>query len=286
MHPFPPPPTYLPLPQPPTSHPHPSPPHHPPGPSSTLLPHSLSPFPSSPLAPVPSPSSPPPTADATIIERAVTGQPRQGVPSIATPVAAAPPSHPPLAERRASRARYRRQTGTPHLHPSPSPPSHYTSITIPPVAIVKPQGFLARGFPPWGAAGVHNHLTLSHASYHQLTRPIVHRWSGTPAVYPHRRRSCRRNRHGGAHDPLYHQRSRHAAGASLLSCRTQGLACSLGAAAEGDVDYWAAQPPPPPQPTPTPPTNRTWHTLSSPGSSRGGDQAPLDRGIHQRHLIP
>ena len=69
-----------------------------------------------------------------------------------------------------------------------------------------------------------------------------------------------------------------------VQCRTQGLACSLGAAAEGDVDYWAAQPPP--KPIPTPPTNHTWHTLSSPGPSRGGDQALLDRGIHQRHRIP
>jgi hypothetical protein len=53
-----------------------------------------------------------------------------------------------------------------------------------------------------------------------------------------------------AHDPLHHQQYRHAAGAALLSCRTQDLACSLGAAAEGDVAYWAAQPPPPTHPTP------------------------------------
>ena len=173
------------------------------------------------------------------------------------------------------------------LHLQPPPPSHYTSITIPPVANVKPQGFLVRGFPPWGAAGGHSHLTLSHASYHQLTRLIVHRWSWTPAIYPHRRRSRRRSRHGGAHDPLHHQRQRHAAGAPLLSCRTQGRACSLGAAAEGDVDYWAAQPSPPP-PTHPPPrlltTSRTpSHSLAP---SLGGDQARLDHGIHQGHLIP
>ena len=50
------------------------------------------------------------------------------------------------------------------LHP-PSP-SLCTFIIIPPAAIVKPQGFLARGFPPRRAAGVHSHLTLSHASHH------------------------------------------------------------------------------------------------------------------------
>jgi hypothetical protein len=124
-------------------------------------------------------------------------QPRQGLPSIATPVAAALPSHPPSAERRASRACYQRQRGTPHPHPPPSPPPltlhlhHHTSSGH----CQTPGFFLARGFPPWGAAGVHSHLTLSHASYHQLTRPIVHRWSWTPVIYPHRRRSRRTAAH-------------------------------------------------------------------------------------------
>lgn len=68
-----------------------------------------------------------------------------------------------------------------HTHPT----SLSTSITIPPAAVVKPQGFLVRGFSPWGAAGVHIHLTLSHASYHRLTCPIVHRLSRAPAAYRH-----------------------------------------------------------------------------------------------------
>ncbi len=69
-----------------------------------------------------------------------------------------------------------------HIDLHPPLPSASTSITIP------PQGFLARGSPPWGAARAHTHLTLSHASNHQLNRPIVHRWSWTPAVYPHRQK--------------------------------------------------------------------------------------------------
>jgi hypothetical protein len=70
--------------------------------------------------------------------------------------------------------------------------------------------------------------------------------------------------------------------------RVQGLACPLGAAAEGDVDRRATQPPLPPSPTHLTllTTPRTVHALTSPGPSRGGDQALLDRGIHQRHLIP
>ena len=55
-----------------------------------------------------------------------------------------------------------------HTQPPPPPPSLCTFIIIPPAAIDKPQGFLVRGFPPRGAAGVHAHLTLSHAS-HPLT---------------------------------------------------------------------------------------------------------------------
>jgi hypothetical protein len=51
-------------------------------------------------------------------------------------------------------------------HFIPPSPSLCTFIIIPPAAIVKPQGFLARGFPPRRAAGVHSHLTLSHASHH------------------------------------------------------------------------------------------------------------------------
>jgi hypothetical protein len=57
---------------------------------------------------------------------------------------------------------------TAHLHAPlhPPSPSLCTFIIIPPAAIVKPQGFLVRGFPPRRAAGVHSHLTLSHASHH------------------------------------------------------------------------------------------------------------------------
>ncbi len=85
---------------------------------------------------------------------------------------------------------------------------------------------------------------------------------------------------------------RAAAGAALLSWRIQDLACSLGAAAEGGVDYWAAQPPPhpptPPPPTPPPPhpayLPHISHTLSSPPVEE--TKILLDRGIHKRHLIP
>ena len=52
-----------------------------------------------------------------------------------------------------------------HRPPRPPPPSLCTFITIPPAAIVKPQGFLVRGVPHQGAAGVRIHLTLSHASH-------------------------------------------------------------------------------------------------------------------------
>jgi hypothetical protein len=91
-----------------------------------------------------------------------------------------------------SRARYRRQRGTPHPHPPPFkfPPSltqhlhHHTSR-----GHCQTPGFLVRDFPPWLAAGVHNPLILSHASCHQLTRLIVHWQSWTPAIYPHGRRS-------------------------------------------------------------------------------------------------
>ena len=99
------------------------------------------------------------------------------------------PPHPPLAERRAFRAYHRRLGRTFHPPPSPHPHPHLhlspltslsTSTTIPPDAIVKPRGLLVSGFPPGGAAGVPNHLTLIHDSYHRLTCPIVHRWSWTP----------------------------------------------------------------------------------------------------------
>ncbi len=154
--------------------------------------------------------------------------------SIATLVAAALSSHHPSAEIRASRARYRRQRVIPHpIHIHLPLPSPSTSITILPAAIDKPQSFLARGSPPWGAAGAHTHLTLSH-TYHQLTCPIVHRWSWTPVIYPHGHRSRRRCCHDGTNDPLRHQQYRHAAGATLMPRRAQGLACPLGATAEGD----------------------------------------------------
>ena len=65
----------------------------------------------------------------------------------------------------------RRPPPHPTKHPLTTPPpslctSLCTFIIIPPAAIVKPQGFLVRGFPPRRAAGVHSHLTLSHASHH------------------------------------------------------------------------------------------------------------------------
>jgi hypothetical protein len=128
-----------------------------------------------------------------------------------------------------------------HIHLHPPFPSPSTSITIPPAAIDKPQDFFARCLPPRGAARAHTHLTLSHASYYQLNRPIVHLWSWTPAVYPHRHRSHRWCCHTGTNDPLLHQQYRHAAGAALMPRLAQRLACPLGAAAEGDVDHRAAQ---------------------------------------------
>ncbi len=57
--------------------------------------------------------------------------------------------------------------------------------------------------------------------------PIILQWSWTPAIYTHRRRSRRQSNYGSAHDPLHHQRQRHAAGATLLSCQMQDLTCSL-----------------------------------------------------------
>jgi hypothetical protein len=88
-------------------------------------------------------------------------------------------------------------------------------------------------------------------------------------------------------DPLHHQQYCHAAGAALMPCLAQGLVCPLCAAAKGDVDHRAAQ-----HTLPTPHhlallTSLAPYTHSRPpGPSRGGDQALLDRGIHQLHLIP
>jgi len=163
-----------------------------------------------------------------------------------------------------------------------------TSTTIPPAAIVKPQGFFARSFPPRGAAGVHIHLTLSHASYRLLTCPTAHRRSRTPAAYHHGRRSRHRNRHDGAHDPLCHWQHRHAAGVFLMSRWTPGATCPLGAAAEGGVGSRTAQPPHPPPPTPTASLNppHTIHALTIPGPSPQGGQALLDHGIPKPHLLP
>ena len=135
--------------------------------------------------------------------------------------------------------------GARSAHPHPLTPLR-TSIITPPAATVKLQGFFVRSFPPWGAAGVHIHLTLSHASYHLLTCSIVHWRSRTPApCHPgHRRR--RRSCHDGAYDPFRHQQYRHAAGVALMSRWTPGLTCPLGAAAEGDVGSRTTHPPHPP----------------------------------------
>ena len=87
-------------------------------------------------------------------------------------LAAVPGPGPEVAgDGRAAGGRHRRTlTHTtsptfPFTPPSPPPPSLCTFITIPPAAIVKPQGFLVRGVPHQGAAGVRIHLTLSHASH-------------------------------------------------------------------------------------------------------------------------
>jgi hypothetical protein len=127
-----------------------------------------------------------------------------------------------------------------------------------------------------GLAGAHTHLTLSHASYHQLTRPIVNWWSWTPAVYPHGHRSRRRCCHDGTNDPLRHQQYRHAAGATRTGvpprcCRRMG---------HGPSDSTTH----PPHPL----TNHATHSIRThiPPRRVAGDHALLDRGIHQRHLIP
>jgi hypothetical protein len=97
----------------------------------------------------------------------------------------------------------------PGKHPFPQPHPHSphtplsTTITIPPAAIVKLQGFVVRGFSPLGAARAYIHLFLSHASYHRLTCPIVRRLSRTLAAYHHHGRRRRHwSCHNGAYDPL------------------------------------------------------------------------------------
>ena len=79
------------------------------------------------------------------------------------------PGSPPPARRARGASALRARLPPLHTfthHFTPTSPSLCTFIIIPPAAIVKPQGFLARGFPPRRAAGVHSHLTLSHASHH------------------------------------------------------------------------------------------------------------------------
>ncbi len=111
------------------------------------------------------------------------------------PPAVAPHSPPWLREGHSEPAVNAREgpLTLPHSPPPPTPlvlTSPSTSTTIPPVAIFKPRGLLVRGVPPGGAAGLPNYLTLNHASYHQLTCPMVHWRSWTPAVYHHGLRSC------------------------------------------------------------------------------------------------
>jgi hypothetical protein len=74
----------------------------------------------------------------------------QGVPSVASSLSwlSFPP---PLCREKGTQSQLSR--GAPHrgpIHLYSTLPSHSTSMTIPPEAIVKPQGFLAGGFPPRG----------------------------------------------------------------------------------------------------------------------------------------
>jgi hypothetical protein len=70
-------------------------------------------------------------------------------------------------------------------HLTPPSPSLCTFIIILPAAIVQPQGFLVRGFPPRRAAGVHSHLTLSHASHHPTNlSDSPPAWTGTCCLSP------------------------------------------------------------------------------------------------------
>ena len=177
------------------------------------------------------------------------------------------------------------RAGARSAHPHPLTPLR-TSIITPPAATVKLQGFFVRSFPPWGAAGVHIHLTLSHASYRLLTYPIVHWWRRTPAAHHHGRRRRHQCRHDGASDPRRHRQHRHAAGVALLSRWTPGPTCPLGTAAEGDVGYRTAQPPPPHPPSLSlitdPPHTTPALTIHGP-SPRGGQALP-DHGIPRPHL--
>ena len=214
-----------------------------------------------------------------------------------SPLAPTPP-HPTLHSRHHSSCRPWETPGTlprkrllPRAGVRSAPPHPLTSLctlTItPPAAIVKPQGFFVRSFPPRGAAGVHIHLTLSHASYHLLTCPIVHWRRRTPAAYHHRRRRRHQCRQDGAYDPLRHRQHRHAAGVALMSRWTLDLTSPLGAAAEGDVGYRTAQPPPSHPPSPSRLTNlsHTIHALTIHGPSPQGGQALPDHGIPKPHLI-
>ena len=178
------------------------------------------------------------------------------------------------------------RAGARSAHPHPLT-SLSTPIITPPAAIVKPQGFFVRSFPPRGAAGAHIHLILSHASYHPLTCPIVHWRRRIPAAYHHWCRRCHQFRHDGAYDPLRHRQHRHAAGVALMSRWTPGLTSPLGAAAEGDVGYRTAQPPPSHPPSPPRLTNplHTTHALTIHGPSPRGGQALPDHGIPRPHLI-
>ena len=196
--------------------------------------------------------------------------------------------------------RERRSTHTspPHTHPTPPPHTHPGTpphlpvphslptpltlhpyhVAIPPVAGAVPQGFLATGFPPWGAPGAYIHATHAltstlHTIHVPPTRPLhaPSPMTGSPqaetgtSVYWHRRRRRHRNRHDGtvAHPaqlPAATPRCRNLPDSSLAArvgrepsrCRRrEGRGRSAG---PGPFTLGLPIPPPPPPPSPSLPT--------------------------------
>ena len=210
----------------------------------------------------------------------------------------------------------------PHQPPSQSPPSthppshphatqyictflpHFTlhpyHVAITPVAGAVPQGFLATGFPPWGAPGAYIHATHAltstlHTIHVPPTRPLhaPSPMTGSPqaetgtSVYWHRRRRRHRNRHDGtvAHPaqlPAATPRCRNLPDSSLAArvgrepsrCRRrEGRGRSAG---PGPFTLGLFIPPPSPSPPtllpPSPPTSHasphTLHTRPAHAHSR------------------
>jgi hypothetical protein len=115
-------------------------------------------------------------------------------------------------------------------------PSLCTFITIPPTAVVNPQGFPWGIPPPLRAAAVAFHLTPIHSSP-SPTKMSDRQPVGSPVAYHHGHRSRHQSRHDGIDDLLRHQQHRYSdtAGVFLVPRWTPGQACTLGVAAAGDV---------------------------------------------------